>query len=108
MLHTGGLREQRTFETEPFFCFHHVNAFEAANGSVIMDCLAMHSGVDFSINFGNLSSDFFKRAPWRTTLTRLTLDPARSDKVYCTWKKPVLQRCPYAVSSTRVQSGYFP
>lgn len=62
-------------ETEPLFCFHHVNAFELEDGRVIMDCLAMRGGVDFGANFGNLSAEFFQRAPWRTALTRLTLDP---------------------------------
>ena len=62
-------------ETEPLFCFHHVNAFEAGDDRVIMDCLAMRGGVDFGANFGNLSAEFFQRAPWRTALTRLTLDP---------------------------------
>lgn len=62
-------------ETEPLFCFHHVNAFEVEDGRVIMDCLAMRGGVDFGANFGNLSAEFFQRAPWRTALTRLTLDP---------------------------------
>ena len=28
---TGGLRG--TYETDPFFCFHHVNAFERAEGA---------------------------------------------------------------------------
>ena len=66
-----------TLETEPLFCFHHVNAFEEAGSErVIMDCLAMSGGVDFGANFGNLSAEFFQRAPWRTALTRLTLDPA--------------------------------
>ncbi|BDA40369.1 beta,beta-carotene 15,15'-dioxygenase [Coccomyxa sp. Obi] len=63
-----------TLETEPLFCFHHVNAFEDGDERVIMDCLAMKGGVDFGANFGNLSAEFFQRAPWRTALTRLTLD----------------------------------
>lgn len=69
-------------ETEPLFCFHHVNAYEtaAAGGGgerVILDCLAMKDGVDFGANFGNLSAEFFQRSPWRTAFTRLSLDPAR-------------------------------
>lgn len=71
---TGKTVQRMTLETEPLFCFHHVNAFEDGGERVIMDCLAMRGGVDFGANFGNLSADFFQRAPWRTALTRLTLN----------------------------------
>ncbi len=79
-----------TLETEPLFCFHHVNAFEEPGSErVIMDCLAMSGGVDFGADFGNLSAEFFQRAPWRTALTRLTLDPAggrvRNRQTLCIW-----------------------
>ncbi|CAL8467343.1 g6880 [Coccomyxa elongata] len=70
----GRTLQRVTLETEPLFCFHHVNAFEDGGERVIMDCLAMRGGVDFGANFGNLSAEFFQRAPWRTALTRLTLD----------------------------------
>ena len=65
-------------ECGPFFCFHHVNAFEDASGNVTLDCIAMHSGVDFSMNFSNLSHEFFAKPPWRTALTRLSLNPSTS------------------------------
>ena len=65
-------------ECGPFFCFHHVNAFEDESGNVTLDCIAMHDGVDFSMNFSNLSHEFFAKPPWRTALTRLRLDPATS------------------------------
>ena len=70
----GGARARRTLEADPFFCFHHVNAFEAGRGRVVMDCAAMARGVDFGISLGNLSHLFFQRAEWRAELTRLTLD----------------------------------
>ena len=36
---TGALRG--TYETEAFFCFHHVNAFERADGSeLVVDLIA--------------------------------------------------------------------
>ena len=71
---TGKAVQKVTMETEPLFCFHHVNAFESGDGRVIVDCLAMKGGVDFGANFGNLSAGFFQGAPWRTALTQLTLD----------------------------------
>jgi carotenoid cleavage dioxygenase-like enzyme len=35
---TGALRG--TYETEAFFCFHHVNAFERENGELVVDLIA--------------------------------------------------------------------
>lgn len=75
----AGNLKQVALECDPFFCFHHVNAFEDANGNVTLDCIAMHEGVDFSINFSNLSHEFFAKPPWRTALTRLSLDPTASN-----------------------------
>ena len=71
----SGSRKQVVLECGPFFCFHHVNAFEDAGGNVMLDCIAMHGGVDFSMNFSNLSHEFFAKQPWRTSLTRLSLNP---------------------------------
>ena len=43
---------RRVFETDPFFSFHHANAFEdAASGRVVIDTVANHDGIDFSANF---------------------------------------------------------
>lgn len=36
---------------QPFFSFHHANAFEAADGKVVLDTVANLDGVDFSANF---------------------------------------------------------
>ena len=33
--------EHAVAETEPFFSFHHVNAFEAPGGKVVVDTCAM-------------------------------------------------------------------
>lgn len=71
----AGSLKQVALECSPFFCFHHVNAFEDASGNVTLDCIAMHGGVDFTMNFGNLSHEFFTKQPWRTALTRLSLNP---------------------------------
>lgn len=74
----AGSLKQVALECDPFFCFHHVNAFEDASGNVTLDCIAMHGGVDFSMNFSNLSHEFFAKPPWRTALTRLSLNPTTS------------------------------
>ena len=71
----AGSLKQVVLECGPFFCFHHVNACEDASGNVTLDCIAMHGGVDFSMNFSNLSHEFFAKPPWRTSLTRLSLNP---------------------------------
>ncbi len=36
---------------QPFFSFHHANAFETADGKVVLDTVANLDGVDFSANF---------------------------------------------------------
>ena len=78
VLHAGALK-QVALECSPFFCFHHVNASEDSVGNVNLDCIAMHGGVDFSMNFSNLSHEFFAKPPWRTALTRLNLSPATAE-----------------------------
>lgn len=85
LVRAGRRRERATLETDPFFCFHHVNAYEEEEGKlgtslVTLDCAAMAGGVDFGINFGNLSAAFFQRPDWRASLLRLALDP-RSGQV---------------------------
>ena len=76
--HAGALK-QVALECSPFFCFHHVNASEDSAGNVNLDLIAMHGGVDFSMNFSNLSHEFFAKPPWRTALTRLNLSPATAE-----------------------------
>ena len=78
MLHAGALK-QVALECGPFFCFHHVIASEDPAGNVNLDCISMHGGVDFSMNFSNLSHEFFAKPPWRTALTRLNLSPATAE-----------------------------
>ena len=46
----AGLGSELVFETTPFFSFHHINAFEADNGKVVVDTCAME-GIDFGNNF---------------------------------------------------------
>ena len=84
----AGSRKQVVLECGPFFCFHHVNAFEDASGNVTLDCIAMHGGVDFSMNFSNLSHEFFAKQPWRTSLTRLSLNPTTAAV-----RAPVISMC---------------
>ena len=76
--HAGALKHL-ALECSPFFCFHHVNASEDSAGSVNLDLIAMHGGIDFSMNFSNLSHEFFAKPPWRTALTRLHLSPATAE-----------------------------
>ena len=78
MPHAGALK-QVAMECGHFFCFDHVNAFEDSIGEVTLDCIAMHGGIDFSMNFSNLSHEFFAKPPWRTSLTRLSLCPATAE-----------------------------
>lgn len=42
---------------QPFFSFHHANAFETADGKVVLDTVANLDGVDFSANFEVRSVD---------------------------------------------------
>lgn len=46
----AGLGSEQVFETTPFFSFHHINAFEAEDGKVVVDTVAME-GINFSNNF---------------------------------------------------------
>ena len=104
-----------TLETDPFFCFHHVNAFEDERSELItLDCAAMEGGVDFGINFGNLSAAFFQRADWRASLLRLTLDlrsgqarapaasqqPSRLSRVWASGFKKTLTARPWPAALT--------
>ena len=93
VLHAGALK-QVALECSPFFCFHHVNASEDSAGSVNLDCIAMHGGVDFSMNFSNLSHEFFAKPPWRTALTRLNLNPTTAEVLL-----------PHAVSRATLLAG---
>lgn len=59
------------FETPPFFSFHHVNAFEASEGRLVVDTVAL-TGINFSNSFESGASIFEK--PGKGVLTRLVIN----------------------------------
>ena len=66
---------ERTFETDPFFSFHHVNAYEVPGSSkVVVDTCAMEGGIDFGLSMENGSEAVFQRLAGRASPTRLVLD----------------------------------
>ena len=71
-------------ETDPFFSFHHVNAFEAPDGKVVIDTCAMMGGIAFDIGFEGASERYYTQPAGRSTLTRLVVDTAtRQARPYC-------------------------
>lgn len=58
---------------QPFFSFHHANAFETADGKVVLDTVANLDGVDFSANF-ETGPSYYDDNEGRGTLTRLVID----------------------------------
>lgn len=65
----------RVYKTpSPFFSFHHVNAFEAPDGKIVVDTVAMPEGMDFSANL-EIGSGYYKTDVGRGTLTRLVITP---------------------------------
>ena len=63
------------FETDPFFSFHHVNAWEAeGTRRVVVDTCAMEGGIDFGLSFENGSEALYQRLAGRAVLTRCVLD----------------------------------
>ncbi len=76
-------------ETDPFFSFHHVNAFEAPDGKVVVDTCAMMSGIAFDIGFEGASERYYRQPAGRSTLTRLVVDTAtRQARPFCPWSRP--------------------
>jgi carotenoid cleavage dioxygenase-like enzyme len=74
LLHAGSICD-RVLATDPFFSFHHVNAFETEGGAkVVVDTAAMDGGVDFSLSLDNGTEALYKRLAGRAVLTRLVLD----------------------------------
>jgi carotenoid cleavage dioxygenase-like enzyme len=73
-----GEHTQRVFETDPFFSFHHVNAWEVAEGTrrVVVDTCAMDGGIDFGLSFDTGSEALYERLAGRAVLTRCVLDLA--------------------------------
>lgn len=67
-----GLGSELVFETTPFFSFHHINAFEADNGKVVVDTCAMEG-----INFGNsfeTGKSAFESKSGKGVATRLVIN----------------------------------
>ena len=61
-----------TYETDPFFCFHHVNAFERESGELVVDLVAYD---DASVIDALYLDDDGPRGPLgRTELRRYTID----------------------------------
>ena len=54
----GGMREQKVFETAPFFSFHHANAYETGS-SVVVDTLAWDSLSFSGFNLDSLSAAYY-------------------------------------------------
>ena len=65
------------FETDPFFSFHHVNAWEAeGTPRLVVDTCAMEGGIDFGLSFDNGDEALYRRLAGRAVLTRCVLDLA--------------------------------
>ena len=60
------------FETTPFFSFHHVNAFEASEGRLVVDTVAM-TGIDFG-NSTESGISIFEGKAGKGVVTRLVID----------------------------------
>jgi all-trans-8'-apo-beta-carotenal 15,15'-oxygenase len=66
--------EMRTFLCpDPFFTFHHVNAFETKDGNIILDTCALHEGMDFSANF-ETTVEYYNDNVGRGAYTRLFIN----------------------------------
>jgi all-trans-8'-apo-beta-carotenal 15,15'-oxygenase len=58
----------------PVFSFHHANAFDAPDGRVILDTVALPQGMDFSVNL-KTGASYFQDDVGRGALTRVTVAP---------------------------------
>jgi beta,beta-carotene 9',10'-dioxygenase len=67
---TGALRG--SYETEPFFCFHHVNAFERDSGELVIDLIAYDDAEVISSLY--LDREGPRDVLPRTELRRYTID----------------------------------
>ena len=86
-------------ETDPFFSFHHINAYEVeGTPQIVVDTAAMDGGIDFSLSMENGSEAIYQRLAGRAILTRLVLDLSTS-KVMPDWTSLTLaQSFPVSVS----------
>lgn len=85
---------QKTYTCpNPFFTFHHVNAFITEDGnSIILDTCALHSGMDFSANFESTTVSYYEDDVGRGMYTRLCID-TKTDKV--TEEKLMYRACDF-------------
>lgn len=68
-------RTDHVLETDPFFSFHHVNAYEVeGTPQIVVDTAAMDGGIDFSLSMENGSEAIYQRLSGRAVLTRLVCD----------------------------------
>jgi len=58
---------------EPFFTFHHANAFTTAQGNIVLDTCALGEGMDFSVNLSTGVS-YYDDNVGRSALTRIFID----------------------------------
>ena len=76
----------------PFFTFHHVNAFITKGENIIVDTCALHSGMDFSANFESTTVSYYEDDVGKSMYTRLYID-TKSGKV--TEKKLMYRACDF-------------
>ncbi len=68
-------QKDHVLETDPFFSFHHVNAYEVeGTPQIVVDTAAMDAGIDFSLSMENGSEAMYQRLSGRAVLTRLVCD----------------------------------
>ncbi len=68
----AGSKAHAVFETTPFFSFHHANAFEASEGCLVIDTVAL-TGIDFGNNTDSGTS-VFEGKPGKGVVTRLVIN----------------------------------
>lgn len=76
----------------PFFTFHHVNAFITGKGHIVLDTCALHSGMDFSANFESTTVSYYDDDVGKGMYTRLYID---TDSGKVTEKKLMYRACDF-------------
>ena len=72
----GNQQDYKVFTCpEPFFTFHHANAFTTRQGNIVLDTCAMKEGMDFSVNLSTGIS-YYDDNVGRSALTRIFIDMA--------------------------------
>lgn len=78
---SAGHQESAVFETPAFFSFHHINAFEAGQGRLVVDTVAL-TGIDFSNSLD--SANLFEGEPGKGVVTRLVIN-TKTGQVRLAW-----------------------